>query len=138
MAPRTPNGPTTPNATLQDGVDCLWKFQLRKENAALLEKQDAHTKLLQSLAAETVRNKKDFDERIAALETTVLNLQRDEKKDRHAFEKWGEEMATLKAQMGGVMDKVDTHDQRLVEGISIQFYNKSIGLLMFHNSSCWY
>jgi arginine deiminase len=122
MTPEIPNSPTMPMSTLQDGLTGLWKLQLRREHATLLEKANANTKRLEQLAAETNKNKKDFDERMAVLETTILNLQSEERKDRRAFEQYAEEMATLKLQMGIVMDKLDTHDQRLNEGEFIQFY----------------
>lgn len=137
MAVDTPSGPTAPRPTFQEGMDSLWKFQLRKENAALLEKQDATTKQLQQVAADaiknkknfdermtaletqTIKNKKEFDERMAALETTILNLQSEERRDRHAFEKYGEEMATLRSQMGVVMDTFETRNCQPAEGISV-------------------
>jgi exonuclease VII small subunit len=114
--------PTTAKGSLQDGVDSLWKFQVRKENSILLESYEGHTKLLQSLAAENLKNKKDFDERMAALEATVRHLQSEERKDRHAFEKYSEEMATLRTQIGGVVDKLERHDQRLDQGITFSFH----------------
>ena len=131
-----PDGPTAPRPTFEEGMDMLWRFQLRKEHTALLEKQDAANKQLQQLnadviknkknfdermaglEAQTIKNKKDFGERLAALETTILNLQSEERRDRHAFEKYGEEMATLRSQIGDVRDKVETRDLFTVEGIS--------------------
>jgi hypothetical protein len=110
MAPETPNDSTVPKPTLQDGVESLWKFQLRKENAALLERQELSIKQLEKLVAETSKNKRDFDERIEALETTVLNLKNEEKKDRLAIEKYCEEMAGLSSQMEGIMDKLETFE----------------------------
>lgn len=117
MVPKTAVEPTTPKRPLQDGIDGLWKLQLRREHTALLERQEANAKFLQSLAAEATKNKKDYEERMAALETTVLNLQSDERKDRHAFEKWGEELATLKAQMGGVLNTLNQYEQEFSGGM---------------------
>ena len=108
-----------PKRTLQEGIDSLWKHQLRKENAALLEKQEANAKLLQSLATETVRNRKEYEERLAALETKLLNLQSEERKDRHAFERWGEELASMQAQMGGVLSTIDKCEQQLSSGMCL-------------------
>lgn len=136
MALDVPSGPMVLKPTFEDGVDMLWKFQLRKEHAALLKDQDANNKQLQQLTADaiknkknfdermtaleeqTIKNKKEFDERMAALETTILNLASEERRDRDGFEKYGEELATLRSQMGGVMETLKAHDWQPTGGIS--------------------
>lgn len=109
------SSPKSPRPSFQEGVDSIWKFQLRKENAVLLEKQEAQQKILQALAAESTQARKDFDERYSALEARISNLEHDERKDRHAFETWGEEMTSLKSQMAAVMEK---QERQIWEGIS--------------------
>ena len=114
----------------------MWKFQLRKENAVLLEGQEAQQKILQALAAESTKTRKDFDERYSALEARISNLEHDERKDRHAFETWGGEMATLKSQIATVMEK----QERLIsEGIYLPVQTRRDDLLMHSSSSyCFY
>ena len=107
--------PTASRPTFQEGVDLLWNFQLRKEHAVLLEKANTTTKELEQLAAETKENKKNFEERVASLEAIILSLQKEERKDRQAFEKYAESMAALKSQMGDVMAILEVHEQRLEE-----------------------
>ena len=119
IMPDALTNPQLSKPTFQEGVDNLWRFQLRKEHAALLEKANANIKYLEQLAAETNKSKKDFDERMAALEGKILSFKNEDKKFRHGFEQYVEDMAMLKTQMGNAMDKLETHDRQLDGGISI-------------------
>ena len=115
---KTPT-PTTHQPSFQDGLDSIWKFQLRKENAVLLENQEAQQKSLQALTAESTKVKKDFEERYSALEARLLNLENGEKKDRQAFEAWREEMAMMKSQMSIMIEK---QERQFSEGCSLSLH----------------
>jgi exonuclease VII small subunit len=115
---KTPT-PTTHQPSFQDGLDSIWKFQLRKENAVLLENQEAQQKMLQALTAESTKVKKDFEERYSALEARLSNLENGEKGDRHAFETWREEMAMMKSQMS-IM--IANQERQFSEGVALCLY----------------
>jgi hypothetical protein len=81
------------------GVDQLWKFQIRKENTALLEKLESNEKLIHAIAAENNRKVQEAQERITELEAKVTKIEAEEKKYIQRREKQSEEIATVKAQM---------------------------------------
>ena len=99
MAPST----STPQYTVlssaaEAGVDQLWKFQLRKENAVLLEKLEANDKLIQTIAVDNNRRAQETEERITALEAKLTKFE-SERKDAQRQEKQRDELAAIQAQM---------------------------------------
>ena len=56
--------------------------------------------------------------KLAAIETTILNLQAKEQTDSHIVVRYMEEMAKLKSLMSNVTGTLQRHDQQLSEGIS--------------------
>ena len=83
----------------ESGVDQLWKFQLRKENAALLERLHDSEKLIQAIAAHNNRRAQEAQERIAALEAKLTMIESEEKTNAQRCEMQLEELSILKAQM---------------------------------------
>ena len=122
---KTPD-PATPQPSFRDGLDSLWKFQLRKENAVLLENQEAQQKILQALVAESSKVGKDFEAHFSVLEARLCNLENEQKKNRHTFETWLEELAALKSQMG-------VHDGELGATILWRYCSPSLYILMYYS-----
>jgi hypothetical protein len=77
----------------------LWRHQLRKESAALLERLDASRKLIEDIDSDTTRKLQDTAERISMLETRLSTIDSEGNKLREAKQKWDEDVAALKAQM---------------------------------------
>ena len=79
-----------PSALLKDhiegGLDTLWKFQLRKENAALLEKLEENARAIELCRSENMRHFQDFNERIASIEATIANIEKTEDKVSKAWD----------------------------------------------------
>lgn len=98
-----PPGPKSSNIaelTTQHGVDMLWRYQLRKESAALLERLDASRKMIEDISSETSRKLQDTEERISTLEAKLSTIDTEGKKMREAKQKWDDDVAALKVQMG--------------------------------------
>jgi len=89
-----------PSAPLKDhiegGLDTLWKFQLRKENAALLEKLEENARAIEVCRSENMRHFQDFNERIASIEATIANIEKTEDKVSKAWDSQNQEIDTLK------------------------------------------
>ena len=82
-----------------DGVNLLWKFQLRKENAGILEKLQASERAIQECASESTRYFQEINERVAALEEKLAKTDSEAKKDRQAIESWGVAVKALRAKI---------------------------------------
>ena len=82
-----------------EGVDLLWRYQLRKENEALLEKVEASNKMIETVDAQYARCFQEADQRISALETTLSKIQGNLNKNRQGTENLGSEVATLKRKL---------------------------------------
>lgn len=101
MQPPTSYSDTSLSLTpvAEAGVDQLWKFQLRKENAVLLEQLTANEKLIRDLATENNRKCEHSLERIMVLEGKLLEFAAAEKKEQDLREIRTREVEALKAQM---------------------------------------
>jgi chromosome segregation ATPase len=97
---------TTASLTAQHGVDMLWRYQLRKESAALLEKLDASERMIEDITSETTRKLRETAERISTLETKLDSIDNDGQKLREAKQKWDDDVAAMKARMGIVTESV--------------------------------
>ena len=91
---------STPGLSAQHGVDMLWRHQLRKESAALLERLDASNKMIEDITSETDRKLQDAAERITTLEAQLSKIDSEGKKMKDAKQKWDDDVAALKMQMG--------------------------------------
>ena len=105
---------TTPALTVQHGVDMLWRHQLRRESAALLERLDASRKIMEDVTLETARKLQDVAERISTLETKLSSIDSSSKRMREAKQKWDNDVAALKAQMGIISETVIAESALLV------------------------
>jgi hypothetical protein len=100
-APSTAPATSSPTRlTIQHGVDMLWRHQLRKESAALLERLDASRKMIEDATSETTRKLQDAAQRISTLETKLSTIDNEGKRMREAKQKWDDDVAALKARMG--------------------------------------
>ena len=109
-----PSSLTTPALTVQHGVDMLWRHQLRKESAALLERLDASRKMMEDVKSETVRRLQDAAERISMLETKLSSIDSEGKRMSEAKQKWDSDVAALKAHMGIISETVIPESTLLV------------------------
>lgn len=91
--------PTASTLAAEAGVEQLWKLQLRKENAAILEELQRCGKNLEEFAADDKRKFQEIEERIAGLESRASELEAELKKDRQAREKYLQDIAALKARI---------------------------------------
>jgi CRP-like cAMP-binding protein len=105
---------TTPALTVQHGVDMLWRHQLRRESAALLERLDASRKIMEDVTLETARKLQDVADRISTLETKLSSIDSSSKRMREAKQKWDNDAAALKAQMGIISETVIAESALLV------------------------
>jgi hypothetical protein len=99
MLPPNSHTASGSSVTVQDGVDRLWKYQLRKEHAALLEKLDSSNKTILAVSSEANRKFHEAAERIAALEAKFTKIEGVQENMRPVVEKWHKDLASLKAQM---------------------------------------
>lgn len=106
-----PVTPSTVGPTAREGVDWLWRHQLRKESAALLEKLDASRKLIEDVSFNTTRKLQDAAERISTLETKLSTIDAEGRKLREAKQMWDDDVATLKAQIG-TMGEIYSHESK--------------------------
>jgi len=89
--------PSKPSSNqIREGLDTLWKFQLRKENAALLEKLEENAKAIEACRSENMRHFQNLHERIAFIETTIANIETTEEKASQARELHTQEVEALK------------------------------------------
>lgn len=95
-----PTASSTAGLTAQHGVDMLWRYQLRKESAVLLERLDESNKMIEDITSETDRKLQDAAERISTLEAQLSKIESEGKKMREAKQKWDDDLAALKMQMG--------------------------------------
>lgn len=79
-----------------EGLDTLWKFQLRKENAALLDKLEENAKAIEACRSENMRHFQEFNERIASIEATIFNIENTEEKASQAWGLQNQEVTALK------------------------------------------
>jgi sulfite reductase alpha subunit-like flavoprotein len=121
--------PSTAQTTFQDGIDSLWRFQLRREHRELLQCQEQQLKLIQTIREEHSNLRKEVEERCSTLEARMLEFEEAEKKDQQAFERHDEEMRILRAEFGVEIEK---QERQLSEG-----YNpcSSPGALFVDSSS---
>jgi hypothetical protein len=89
----------------EDGVNLLWTFQLRKENAGLLEKLQASERTIQASASESTRYFQEVNDRVAALEARLSKIESEEKKDRQAIESWSAAVRTLRRKVDAGLEK---------------------------------
>jgi hypothetical protein len=110
MAPtkRVTIAPTGLTPAAEEGVNLLWTFQLRKENAGLLEKLEASERTIQTCRMESSRHFQDVNERVAALEARLHKIESEEKKDRLAIENWGAAVRNLKRKIDDGIEKLSS------------------------------
>jgi hypothetical protein len=118
MAPPPPTGTDTP-------ADRLWKFQLRKEHAALLELLEESKRQQQATDAENKRKIKDGEERLAALEAKDAEYELQKQRELQALNKDREEIASMKAQIESFF-----RQQRISDGLLITLSVKSKVLML--------
>jgi hypothetical protein len=106
---RHPESPTGLTPATEEGVGMLRTFQLRKENAALLEKIEASAQAIQAYAAENTRFSEGIHERVAAIEARLSELERGERRDRKALEDWGVSVKALKRTPEGLVRTPSTN-----------------------------
>jgi chromosome segregation ATPase len=87
-------GPTTLN-----GVDQLWKFQIRKENQEILERVEAIAKAGQALPDQLDKRFNDRADVIEALVAKVAKIENELKQIKDEREGWSNEIAGLKEQI---------------------------------------
>jgi hypothetical protein len=111
-------------------ADHLWKFQLRKENAVLLELLQESKRQQQAADAENKRKIKEGEERLAALEAKEAEYELRKQRELQAFNKDREEVASMKAQMESFLKQ-----QRVSDGLLITLFVQS-KLLRLKQKSC--
>lgn len=89
----------------EDGINLLWTFQLRKENAGLLEKLQASERTIQACASESTKYFQEVNDRVAALEARLSKIESEEKKDRQAVESWSAAVRTLRSKIDAGVEK---------------------------------
>ena len=87
-------GPTALN-----GVDQLWKFQIRKENQTILEKVEAIAKASQALPVQLDKRFNDRADMVEALAAKIAEIENDHKLFKEERDIMRKEIATLKNQM---------------------------------------
>ena len=98
-----------------EGLDTLWKFQLRKENAALLEKLEENAKVVEACKLENMRQFQCFSEKIACIEATIANIERMEEKGMEAWKLQSEEVAALKNKLDNfIQDDIPSGRQNIL------------------------
>jgi len=86
----------------------LWKFQLRKENAALLEQLEASEKVLEAQAADTSRVVQNICEKMNELDAKMAKMENEVKKDRQEQENYTKEIRSLKQTLETFKEKSST------------------------------
>lgn len=84
---------------VEDGVNLLWTFQLRRENAALLERLEANERVIQARTDESARYFHELKERVDVLESKMTLIVDEEKEARKANEVWEAELRALKTKV---------------------------------------
>jgi phage shock protein A len=97
--------PTGLTPATEEGLSMLRTFQLRKENAILLETIEASAQAIQACTAQNTRFNDDVSERIAALESRLSGISDEEKKNKEAIEGWGTAVRTLKRNIETIIGK---------------------------------
>ena len=121
---------TVGQLTAREGVDIMWRHQLRKESAALLEKLDTSRKLIKDISSDTTRKLQDVAERISTLETKLSTIDNEGKKLREAKRKWDGDVAALKAQMGIIGESYIPESMSFVLTVSILANMNSLAQIM--------
>jgi hypothetical protein len=125
MAPSSP--------TLSSGQDApadrLSTFQLRKENAVLLELLEESKRQQQAANAENKRKIKEGEERLAALEAREAEYELQKQRELQALNKDREEVVSMKAQMESFL-----RQQRVSDGLLITFFVHSKSLTLKQKS----
>ena len=93
-------------------ADMLWKLQLRKENAALLERLEEYKRQHVATDSESKRKLKEGEERLDALEVMTAKHELELRKEQEAHDRFTGEIASLKSQMECFL-----RSQRISEGL---------------------
>lgn len=117
----TPSTSTAPSLTTQHGVDMLWRYQLRKESAALLERLDASRKMIENVTSETTRKLQETAERISTLESKLGSIDSEGQKLREAKQNWDNDVAAMKARMGIVTESVIPESTSMCQTLSAHY-----------------
>jgi hypothetical protein len=124
MAPINPtNNALDGLTTAAEGVNILVTYQLRKENAAILEKQAANERMIQACITATNQHFQHVNERLDALDIKLSELESKENKDREAIEEWGAEARLLKRQIEEGLGKQSSARESIITGNSAQIAN---------------
>lgn len=91
--------------SVEEGVNLLWTFQLRKENAALLERLEANERVIQARSDESTRYFQEVKERVDILESQMTMVANEEKEARKAAEAWETELRTLKRKVEASIER---------------------------------
>lgn len=97
------------------GVKLLWTFQLRKENADLLEKLHASERNIQACAADNSRCFQELSDRVTALESRLSTIESEERNDRQAIESWAAAVRILREQIGAGVEKLSSGGKLISE-----------------------
>lgn len=92
-------------AAAEEGVKLLWSYQLRKENAALLERLEANERIISDRAEVTNRHFQEMNEKVEVLEERLSKIESEEEKDKKAIDDWGAAVRTLKRKIESSMER---------------------------------
>ncbi|KAH8586325.1 hypothetical protein B0O99DRAFT_74148 [Bisporella sp. PMI_857] len=93
-----------------EAADALWRFQLRKEHAALIDKLEECSKAIQDCSSESKRQSHDQDERLAELEARFLKMEKVQKDARKVCERYYDEVITLKRKITEFVEQDFSYD----------------------------
>ena len=119
------SSPPTLSSAQGTPADRLWTFQLRKENAVLLELLEESKRQQQVTDAENKRKIKEGEERLAALEAKEVEYELQKQRELQALSKDREEVASMKAQMESFL-----RQQRVSDGLLITLFVHSKSLML--------
>jgi hypothetical protein len=134
LVPARPASPSAHRAPIESsllsadaahGVDILWKHQIRKEHAALLEALEAANKSIEAVSND--RRLQDADERLMTLEVKLSRTQSELRKDKQVRENWSEEAQALK-------QKLEAFDRRLTDGKCLMY--QALHVLTLNSPGC--
>lgn len=97
---------STPRVTTQHGVDMLWQHQLRKEDAALLDKINTSRKMIEDIESETTVKLLEAGKRISSLEMKLSTIGDEGTRMREAKQKWDDDIIALKTKMGIITESL--------------------------------
>lgn len=89
-----------------EGVDQLWRFQLRKENQAVFTKLESIKMAMEAHSADANRQLQDAREQVAAFGTKISNLESDLKKDKQIQSHLMEGHSALKRKLDAFVEKM--------------------------------